>query len=181
MDNNWRDVRISRYFLSTVDCYLYVLMYIYIVWVGICFQSYCSILLTYLTEWCYMTAIVCIMIEAVLYRSIMYVLLNCDYTVMTVHEYWLPCVYFTALVTLGSQTPLVILTSEVGVGPDRWVSLPWVLFGSLEKPLLLPATVWSVWWRLKYCTVLRVFVEELVLTRKRTPHTTSPVSLSIWT
>ena len=53
-----------------------------------------------------MTATVCIMIEAVLYRSIMYTLLNCDYTVMTVHEYWLPWVYLTALVTLGSQNPI---------------------------------------------------------------------------
>ena len=61
----------------------------------------------------------------------------------------------------------------------RWVSLPWVLFGYLEKPLLLPATVWSVWWRLEYCTLLRVFAEEPVLTQKGTPHTTSPVSLSI--
>ena len=113
-----------------------------------------------------MTATICMMIEAVLYRSIINILLNCDYTVMNVHEYWLPWVYLTALVILGSQTPLVILTSEVGVRPDRWVGLSWVLFGSLEKSLLLQATVWSVWWRLEYCTVLRVFVEEPVLPRK---------------
>ena len=48
----------------------------------------------------------CIMIEVVLYRSIMYASLDCYYTMITVYEYWLPWVYLTALVTLGSQNPI---------------------------------------------------------------------------